>query len=198
MTNMLLNTKKKSVFNTLMLLNSLLASLFLLNSLMTNLSVNTLMTNLSVNTCHWLHSNLSLNTWKRILSLITPMANHWPENNGVFFICWHYIVFQFISSLYQKKLVLYIFGNYHCWFLSCDVDKWIPKISTVTTYCLVLQIVSFICVLIDAHYQQLVLSPDSQEVLINLHRTVEGQVNNWWKILRGGVINCLDISETGK
>lgn len=111
MTNMLLNTKKKSVFNTLMLLNSLLASLFLLNSLMTNLSVNTLMTNLSVNTCHWLHSNLSLNTWKRILSLITPMANHWPENNGVFFICWHYIVFQFISSLYQKKLVLYIFGS---------------------------------------------------------------------------------------
>lgn len=31
--------------------------------------------------------------------------------------------------------------------------------------------------LIDAHYQQLVLSPDSQEVLISLHRTVEGQVN---------------------
>lgn len=29
MTNMLLNTKKKSVFNTLMLLNSLLASLFI-------------------------------------------------------------------------------------------------------------------------------------------------------------------------
>ena len=40
----------------------------------------------------------------------------------------------------------------------------------------ILQIVNFICVLVDAHYQQLVLSPDSQEVLINLHQTVETQV----------------------
>lgn len=109
MTNMLLNTKKKSVFNTLMLLNSLLASLFLLNSLMTNLSVNTLMTNLSVNTCRWLHSNLSLNTWKRILSLITPMANHWPENNGGFFhLLTLYSFSVYIIPVSEKACIIYL------------------------------------------------------------------------------------------
>lgn len=76
---------------------------------MTNLSVNTLMTNLSVNTCHWLHSNLSLNTWNRMFSLITPMANHWPENNGVFLISLVDIILFF--SLYHpciRKSLYYI------------------------------------------------------------------------------------------
>lgn len=56
--------------------------------------------------------------------------------------------------------------------------------------------------LIDAHYQQLVLSPDSQEVLISLHRTVEGQVNtctsNGCKISKGLFISWISQRQINK
>uniref|UniRef100_K1QFP3 Nucleolar protein 11-like protein n=1 Tax=Magallana gigas TaxID=29159 RepID=K1QFP3_MAGGI len=79
--------------------------------------------------------------------------------NDVFIIeCLHTITFQNVLTLLE----------YLCYLIS-NLDTQVSSMPDLA------QIVSFICVLIDAHYQQLVLSPDSQEVLISLHRTVEGQ-----------------------
>nr|XP_022314245.1 nucleolar protein 11-like [Crassostrea virginica] len=79
--------------------------------------------------------------------------------NDIFIIeCLHRITFQNVLTLME----------YLCYLIS-NLDSQVSSMPDLA------QIVNFICVLVDAHYQQLVLSPDSQEVLINLHQTVETQ-----------------------
>ncbi|XP_061175659.1 nucleolar protein 11-like [Saccostrea echinata] len=79
--------------------------------------------------------------------------------NDIFIIeCLHHVTFQNVLMLLEY--LCYLINNRE------SNSNAAPDLT---------QIVNFVCVLIDAHYQQLVISPDSHGVLINLHSIVEKQ-----------------------
>ena len=60
--------------------------------------------------------------------------------------------------------------------VSCFTVNHVLPVSRLSQYCVALQVCDWLCMVIDAHFQQLVLSQDARRPIIELHDVVEKRV----------------------
>ena len=86
-----------------------------------------------------------------------------------------------------------MFFKYLCYLLAITspTEKKLPRLTTVSLWfsattlntevwsALILQVCDWLCIVIDAHFQQLVLSQDARRPIIELQQVVEKRVSVW-------------------